>query len=649
MSGIRSVWAHVQLLWKRRVHIASDVFMLALAFVVAYALRFEFSIPPRELAYCLHLLPYVVAVQLMALVLSGVYMYIWRYIGLRDVKAFAMATIAAAIPVIVARFAVPDSHEQWHVPLAVTFIDALLMFGTTLGARVMRRAIYEYFEQPEGIEHDQPKRRVLLIGAGRAGKIAVDEIRSRRDSDLEIVGFVDDARSKQGFTVHNLQVLGPSTALPSLVREFQIDHVIITFTSASRERFREILDICESIPVRVRTIPSLYEVMKGNVKVSRIRDLEIGDLLGREEVQLDDAAVAGFLRGKVVMVTGAGGSIGSELARQIVRYDPATLLLVERAEPALFPIHSELKSQSRGSVVPIVADIGNEARMEHVFSTYRPEVVIHAAAHKHVPMMESNTTEAVTNNVIATERLAQLSGEYKAEAFVLISSDKAVRPTSVMGATKRVGELMVQSFNAQYDTRFVAVRFGNVIGSTGSVIPIFYDQIRKGGPVTVTHPEMVRYFMTIPEASQLVLQAAAMASGGEIFVLDMGQPVKILDLAKDVIRLAGLRPDHDIEIVFTGIREGEKLYEELNVDGERMGKTRHPKIFIGEITSYPVATLRSALRHIEQLTLKNDDDGLVAAMQELLPEARLTRRKRIVEISTSTAPGRAAAAASSFD
>ena len=648
MRSFRGVRGQLRILWIRRAHFATDVCLLASAFSLAYLLRFDFAIPANEYRNYIRELPVVVGIQLLALLFSGVYMYIWRYIGLRDVMAFGIADCVATIPLFAARFYLPNHYQQWRVPLSIIVADAVLMFGATLGVRVARRAIFERSQQPNGVSPlDQPRRRVLLIGAGRAGRVAVEEIRNRRDSDLEVVGFVDDEGAKQHCTIHNVSVLGTTEALPWLVREHQIDHVIITFTSAGRDQFRRILDICESIPVKVRTIPSLYEVLQGNVKVSRIRDLEISDLLGREEVHLDEVALAKFIQDKTVMVTGAGGSIGSELAHQVARYRPLTLLLVERSEPALFRIDSELRRSHQGEqIVPIIADVGNEGRMRFVLSRYHPDVIIHAAAHKHVPMMEINALEAISNNVLATRRLAQLAGEFKTGAFVMVSTDKAVRATSVMGASKRVAELLMQAFNLQYVTRFVAVRFGNVIGSTGSVIPIFYEQIRKGGPVTVTHPDMVRYFMTIPEASQLVLQAAAMASGGEIFVLDMGKPVRILDLAKDVIRLAGLKPYEDIDIVFTGVRNGEKLIEELQIEEERMAKTRHPKIYIGDIALYPPNKLHEALQQMELLCHGSDDDALLALLQDLLPDSQLARRRPIVAIP-ATALSRSAAL--SFD
>jgi len=414
--------------------------------------------------------------------------------------------------------------------------------------------------------------------------------------------------------------------LPKLAAELEVDHVIITIAQASRRELRRIIEICEQGGVRTRIIPGLYEILDGRVEISAIRDVEIEDLLGRAPVQLEEESLARFIRGKVIMVTGAGGSIGSEMARQIARFEPSVLLVLDRAEFALFDVHRELELQYPDrDIVPVVGDVGDEDRMRAVMTRFRPAVVFHAAAHKHVPMMESNPTEAITNNVLGTWTIGKAAGEAGVEAFVMVSTDKAVHPTSVMGASKRVAELVVQELDAMYETRYVAVRFGNVMGSAGSVIPIFREQIKAGGPVTVTHPDMVRYFMTIPEASQLVLQAGAMGVGGEIFILDMGEPVRILDMAKDMITLSGFKPFEDIDIVFSGIRPGEKLFEELETVGENITKTRHPKIFIGTISASPSEEVLEALERMRRAAAEGDDTRARACLGDLVSEARLSR------------------------
>jgi len=600
-----------------------DLLVLISAFTLAYLARFDFQIPLAERSHLFAQLAPVVLIQFALLNLTGVYSFIWRYVGMAELKAFFRAAIYSVTPILIARLFLPETYQAFRVPFSIVLMDSVLAFGGVLGLRVLRRNLYESGEKRHHtIAHENAKS-VLMIGAGRAGVMVATEIQNR--TDLDIVGFVDDAPEKRGSVIHGVKVLGSTRDLPTLVRELRIDHVVISIGQATRADFRRILDICKAIPVKVRTIPGLHEILQGKVKVSRIRDVQIEDLLGRAPVQLDELEVASVLAGKVVMVTGAGGSIGSELARQVASFRPLQLLLVERAEWALFRIERELRADwPELNIVPLVADVGSESRMRPIFRNYKPVFVLHAAAHKHVPMMESNASEAVKNNVLATHLLGQLAGAFNVEAFVLISTDKAVRPSSVMGATKRVAELVIQDLNQRFKTRFVAVRFGNVIGSTGSVIPIFREQIRKGGPVTVTHPEMTRYFMSIPEAAQLVLQAGAMGNGGEIFILDMGEPVRILDLAKEAINLSGLRPFVDIDIIFTGVRSGEKLFEELELKEEQTSKTCHPKIFVGKINAYPKDEIQEALKQLTILSESGRELELRQFLNSLLPEAQLT-------------------------
>ncbi|MGH9905024.1 MAG: polysaccharide biosynthesis protein [Pyrinomonadaceae bacterium] len=610
----------------RRSQYALDLSILIAAFWLAYLLRFDFDIPDWNFAWAWRQLAYVVLIQFAALLLAGVYRFIWRYVSLAEIKAFAKAATWSLLPVLLLRLCLPLEYHRWRVPLSIILVDATLAFVGVLGLRVVRRAVYERYEKHNRVARagNGRKKPVLLIGAGRAGVMAAREINGRGDTDINIKGFVDDDPKKQFSVIHGVKVLGMTDDLPRLVRDLDIDHVVITITEISRHRMRRIVNICEQIPVKMRIIPGLFEIIQGDVEVSRIRDMQIEDLLGREPIQLDEEGVGRFLAGKTVMVTGAGGSIGSELARQAARFQPSILLLVERAEFALFNIDRELRGLWPGlRIHSLVADIGDESRMTSILNSYRPQLVLHAAAHKHVPMMEDNAAEAVRNNVLATHMLAELAGKASVEAFVLISTDKAVQPTSIMGATKRLAELVVQDLNRQYPTRYVAVRFGNVIGSAGSVIPIFREQIRKGGPVTVTHPDMVRYFMTIQEAAQLVLQAGAMGEGGEIFVLDMGRPVRIFDLAKDTISLSGLKPFDDIEIVFTGVRAGEKLFEELEISEECMSRTRHPKIFIGKIAPRREENLCAVLEELSTLSANGHEPELRAYLSEILPEAQL--------------------------
>ena len=622
-SGAR-MW---QRLLNRPVQYIFDLLVLALAFVIAYNLRFEFKITEIELHKMLAQLPLVVLIQFGALNLFGIYSFVWRYIGMAELRPFIKAAWWSFLPIVLMRLGLPSEFAQWRVPLSITLIDTLLAFGGVLALRVLRRAMFERFEKERRVRGAAGgvAKPVLLVGAGRAGVLAAREIQARGDMGIDILGFVDDDLDKHGSVIQGVRVLGASRELPRLVAELGVDHVVISIAQTDRKDLRRIIDICEAIPVRARIIPGLYELIDGSVEISRIRDVEIEDLLGRDPVNLDEVSLAEFLQGKTVMVTGAGGSIGSELCSQVCRFGAGRVLMVERAEFALFDADQAIRGGfPETEIVPLVADICDESRMRALFEAYRPAIVFHAAAHKHVPLMEDNAGEAVKNNILGTRMLAELSGEFGVGTFVQISTDKAVRPTSIMGASKRVAELVAQDLNQRFETHFVSVRFGNVLGSAGSVVPIFRKQIEEGGPVTVTHPDMVRYFMTIPEASQLVVQAGAIGQGGEIFVLDMGEPVRIVDMAKDMITLCGLKPYEDIDIEFTGMRPGEKLFEELETVGETITKTRHPKIFIGRINTWGDTEGEGVLDRFRELCDLGDEAELRRFFNRLLPEARVS-------------------------
>lgn len=624
---MRSRESFKESLWflRRPIQFLADVAVLCAAFFIAYLPAVNIQVGEFYYDIALRQLPFVVLVQFSALFLVGGYSLIWRYVSIKDIELFLKAGAISCTVLVIFRFLLTFSNfSLWQIPVSVILIDTVLAFGGLLALRILRRFFYELNEKNRYVSSKRRQKRkpALIVGAGRIGATLVKEMLAHADGELDIRGFVDDDIRKVGGRVNQVKVLGTSDDLPRLVDELEIKQVVIAIDQAQGKEIRRVVDLCSSISVKAQIVPSLNEIAQGRISVSRIRDVQIEDLLGREPVELEDKNLHEFLNGKTVLVTGAGGSIGSELVRQIVNYDPKKILLVERAEFFLFQITREFEN-SPIECVPLIADVCDEARMREIFEKYRPDVIFHAAAHKHVPLMEINSSEAIKNNVFATQMVGRLAGEYKTSDFVLISTDKAVNPTSIMGASKRVAEIVVQDLNQTYATNYIAVRFGNVLGSAGSVVPIFSEQIRKGEAITVTHKEMTRYFMTIPEASQLVLQAGALGAGGEIFVLDMGEPVKILDLAEDMIRLSGLTPYEDVDIVFTGVRDGEKLFEELEITGENLLKTRHPKIFVGKITAYAKDDVTRMLSAFQNAVAAIDEASLRRAFNEFLPEANI--------------------------
>ena len=621
---------------RRWALLLTDFSVLAASFWFAYQLRFDFAVPANNFRSMVTQLPIVLALEFAGLVVAGAQTFVWRYTGLRDLPVFGRAMLFTAVPLLILRVLLPPTFQAWRVPLSVIFINVALAFLGLLGVRVARRMLFESTERRRQDSHQQ-LRRVLLVGAGRAGILAAREIQNRGDVAVQIIGFVDDDPLKGGMVINGVRVLGTTHELPRLVREHEIQELVITIAEPQSAVVRRVGELAGQLGLRVRKVPGLYELLQGNLEISRFRQVDPEQLLQREPLRLDRDRLDHFLSGKRVLVTGAGGSIGAELARQIVHFRPHSLALVERAENALFEIDRELQARSTDTdISAIVGDIGDPHRVEYLFRELRPEIIVHAAAHKHVPLMESNAAEAVRNNVLATHTLAERAGCSGVETFVLISTDKAVFPTSVMGATKRLAELAIQDLDSRFDTRYVAVRFGNVLGSAGSVLPIFAEQIDAGGPVTVTHPEMRRYFMTVTEAVHLVLEAAAMGEGGEIFVLDMGEPVRIVDLAERMISLHGFVPHVDIALEFSGIRPGEKLFEEIGHDAEELAKTRHPKIFIGRIPPLPPHHVASALDRLRALSTSADHQMVRDLFAEILPEANLGPPKELLEDSTAS-------------
>jgi FlaA1/EpsC-like NDP-sugar epimerase len=604
-----------------------DVLVLVAAFCAAYVCRFEGSVP-EAYAHSLWVhLPFVLAVKFAILAGTGRLRMTWRYTGLREAVRIFTALAAAAILLLLwsqLRYAIPAAvlgDRPYPVPVGVVVLDLTLGFLGMTGIRAIARIQCEKWDQPSSGKGGPGRIPTLLIGAGRAGAMVARDILARPGAGLQLVGFLDDDPGLHGLRVEGVPVLGGMAALPAVAHRFRVRQVIITIASASQQAIRRIVGLCEASKLPTKIVPALHEIVEGRITLAKVREVSVEDLLRRSPVRLDFDAVREHVRNQVVLVTGAGGSIGSELCRTIVRLAPATLVLVDQAENSLFQIHSALQETASGvRLVPCIADVCDETRMDSIFAEHRPRFAFHAAAHKHVPMMEWNPGEAVKNNVLGTRTVAALADAWQVEWFVMISTDKAVNPASVMGVSKRVAELFIQSLGRTSGTRFMTVRFGNVLGSAGSVIPIFQRQIASGGPVTVTHPEMTRYFMTIPEACQLVLQAAGMGKGGELFILDMGEPVKIVDLARDLIRLSGFCPDRDVEIRYTGLRPGEKLCEELSHGEEEVLKTGHPRIFVGKVKAPELCWISRMIDDLAALAVHSDVARICAKFKEIVPE-----------------------------
>jgi FlaA1/EpsC-like NDP-sugar epimerase len=557
--------------------LVADGGLVALAWFLAFELRFDQGVPVYYDTLLRRTILIVVGIKLLVFILFGFYDRWWRYVSTRDMWSAARGvTVACLVADVTVYFASPVS--QVRLPRSIAVMDWLLCLALIAGSRLLARTV---FERPSAGRLVARGKEVLVVGAGEAARDTIREMHRNPQLGYTPIGLVDDDPRKKNIRVHGVRVLGTTDDLPHLLRDNRPDEVLIAVPSASGEFRRRVVAVSRDQGVSVKTLPGLHELISGDVELTGlIRPVQVEDVLGREPVEVDLESVASYVEGKTVLVTGAGGSIGSELCRQLARLGPQRLILVDLGETPLFEIERELVDE-RGftAAVPVLADAGSERKMRQVFDKYRPGVVFHAAAYKHVPLMEANPLESVRNNALATKVVADVAVDFEAERFVLVSTDKAVNPKTVMGQSKAVCEWVVEAYGAREDirTRFVAVRFGNVLGSSGSVIPIFRRQIEKGGPVTVTHPEMTRFFMTIPEAASLVIQAGAIGGEGHVFVLDMGEPVKIVDLAEQMIRLSGKDADA-VGIDFVGARPGEKLHEELWGSGESVSPTAHPKI-----------------------------------------------------------------------
>jgi FlaA1/EpsC-like NDP-sugar epimerase len=601
--------------------LVADAGLVALAWFLAFELRFDHGVPVYYDTLFRRTVLIVVGIKLLVFILFGFYDRWWRYVSTRDMWSAARGvTIASLVAGVTVYFASPVS--QVRLPRSIAVMDWLLCLALIAGSRLLARTV---FERPTAGRLVARGKEVLVVGAGEAARDTIREMHRNPQLGYTPIGLVDDDPRKKNIRVHGVRVLGTTSDLPHLLRDNRPDEVLIAVPSASGEFRRRVFTVTRDQGVSVKTLPALYELISGDVELAgRIRPVQVEDVLGRDPIDVDLESAASYVAAKTVLVTGAGGSIGSELCRQLARLGPQRLILVELGETPLFEIERELVDD-RGftAAVPVLADVGSPVKMRQVFEKYRPGVVFHAAAYKHVPLMEANPLESVRNNALATKTVADVAIEFGAERFVLVSTDKAVNPKTVMGQSKAVCEWVVEAYGARPDiaTRFVAVRFGNVLGSSGSVIPIFRRQIEKGGPLTVTHPEMTRFFMTIPEAAALVIQAGSIGGEGHVFVLDMGEPVKIVELAEQMIRLSG----NDVESVgvhFVGARPGEKLHEELWGDGESVSPTAHPKIRRVSGAVIDAAWLEDELTELRRCVEEGETLGAVARLTAMMRDPR---------------------------
>ncbi|MFL5953870.1 MAG: polysaccharide biosynthesis protein [Gaiellaceae bacterium] len=607
-----------------------DAVLIVGAWRLTFFLRFDKSTP----VFYRHLLDWqvvtlVVAIKLAVFVASGFYNRWWRYVSTRDMWGAARGVTMASALTYLVLYAFPPHHTS-RLPHSIAAFDFLLLLAFVAGTRLLARTL---IERPPGglVAHGKE---VLIVGAGDAGQLMVTEMQRNRQLHYTPIGFVDDDPRKRGDRIKDVRVLGTTDELEHILRDNKPDEVLIAIPSASGAVRQKIVETCRAENVPVKTLPGLHELISGDLNLGKqIRPVQVEDVLGRQQVEVDLGLVATYVKDKTVIVTGAGGSIGSELCRQLARLGASRLVLVDKGESPLFEIERELVDERQyPAAIAVLANCGDRAKMRQVFERYQPQVLFHAAAYKHVGMLEANPLQAVANNVLSTRVLAEVASEFAVERFVLISTDKAANPKNVMGQSKAVCEWIVESFalHPEVSTRFVAVRFGNVLGSSGSVIPIFRKQIERGGPVTVTTPEMTRFFMTIPEASSLVVQAGAMGGRGQVYVLDMGEPVKIVDLAKQMIRLSG-RNEDDIPIVFTGARAGEKVHEVLWNEGETVGPTSHPKIMRAARPQIDAEWLEEALAELERLVEDGDALGVVAKLGSMVKEPVRTGREAVLE------------------
>ncbi len=544
--------------------------------------------------------------------LAGCYSSLWRYAGVEEAISIVAASLTYIIPcVLLHRIA------GYNYTLLFYTVNTIFIIASTGGFRLVYRTGRKLGKMNCG-KCDVSN--VLLVGAGTAGHVVINEIKDNPQMKKKVIGILDDDKNKVGRKIHNIKILGTTDDVSKIVDEKHVDEIIITMANITKEDKKRVIEKCQKTKCKLKTLPGIYEIIDGKVDIKKIRDVDIEDLLGREPIITNLKKISNYVENKVVLVTGGGGSIGSELCRQLATFNPKHLIILDNYENNAYSIQQELtrKYGNKLNLSTIIASVREEVRMEEIFKTYKPEVVFHAAAHKHVPLMENSPSEAIKNNIFGTYKVANLANKYDVKRFVLISTDKAVNPTNIMGATKRAAEMIIQTLNEKSKTEYVAVRFGNVLGSNGSVIPLFKKQIAEGGPVTITHPDIIRYFMTIPEAVGLVIQAGSMAKGGEIFILDMGDPVKIVDLANNLIRLSGFEPDVDIKIEYTGLRPGEKLYEELLMSEEGLTNTDNKKIFIGKPVDFDLDKVKMYLDMLKRIVDNEEVELIDDAMRKFV-------------------------------
>ncbi len=607
---------------KKVLFVLADIICITFSMLAAIWVRYG-SLKPELVQDLILFIPSVIPFGLLVFWILGLYNRTLRFQSLLDAFAIFVAVTTFSAIKVLASFYITDFAMVKPV-LIIDWMQLVLLIG---GLRIAPRALINVIEISPlrswlFSKSTSKTKRVMIIGAGQGGESIAREIKRNMNLPIEVVGFLDDADEKQGQIIHGIKVVGKTEKLDELCKIYEIDEIIIAIPSASGKELRRIVKLCQNTNIRFKTLPGLQDLIAGKLVSLQLKDIAIEDLLRRAPSEINLAEIAAYITGKTLLVTGAGGSIGSEICRQILPFQPEKLLLLGHGENSIYTIHQELlRSPDLGNTVllPIITDVQDKDKIDYIFSSFRPDIVFHAAAHKHVPMMELNPEESVKNNVCGTFNVAEAAHKYHVERFVMISTDKAVNPTSVMGASKRTAEKIVKCFAKRSTTRFVAVRFGNVLGSRGSVIPMFKSQIERGGPITITHPNMIRYFMTIPEASKLVIQAGAYGKGGEVFILDMGEPVKILDLAEDLIRLAGLEVGKDIEIKFTGIRLGEKLYEELLTASEGITATKNKKIFIAKPEEVNEEELMMQVNKLKEAAFRANPREVIEAYKVIVP------------------------------